>query len=157
MGRGKKKIPYEEGSLRDLYKILVVPLLKAKKTTQDIKDFLEQMFCVDTRIILRYKVRLAFKMPGILCITPLTSVPGLKAPQMTSGQEVWVRNDLVLGKIDLEFWDEETDNTTWYRLTTREFERIQKYLKHWPFKPGKDKELSWEAERNWRLDDDKPK
>lgn len=152
MGRGKKKNPYEEGVLKDLYKIFIIPLARAKKTTQNIKDFLEEIFCVDTRIILRYKVKLAFTMPGLLCLTPLSLVSGLKAPRMVPGQEVWVRNDLVLGKIDVEFWEEETNNTTWYRLTTREFERIQKYLRHWPFKPGKERDLSWEAERNWRMD-----
>ena len=137
--RKRFKLKYlNEGSLRKLWDLFVKYIARSCPWEVNEKDYLNVIFRVDQRTILRYTARKAFKMPGLFCAAPNVLIPGWGYKEIQPGDLMYVRHDVTMPNR----WDVELigNQKRWqlkdqvFRLTTDEWEGIE----------GKLKERKWE-------------
>jgi hypothetical protein len=119
----------ESGSaMKEIGRLYIVPLLKQKPRSMGLQTWLEKMWHVDERTILRYTVEQPFKMPGFLKSTPELLIPGTKRRRMVKvGSDLWVRTDSTRpGVVDVELADQKGPGAgdSWFQLTKSEWERV---------------------------------
>lgn len=131
-------------------------MLRYKSPAQTLVSFLEYVFCIQSRIIIRCLAIDEFEAPGMFLLAPLKPVAGLKKHKIRCGEEVWVRSDNVLERVELEIFSDPTKiNSIVYRLTFDEFDSIKGKLQEIPFCEGQERPHSWDDKKCWRFDGEK--
>lgn len=139
--------PYEQGSIKKIADILLLPLIKAKPKLLDIRDWLEECFAIKTRSIHRYVAKKDFKLIGHFYQCPSKVSVGLGNRDIKMGMEVWVRVDSEnSNRIDVEI-NRNKLGTQIFKLTKLQFLYIKRYLEEWPFRVRKRDRLVWLREQ----------
>lgn len=83
---------YKEGSLAQIARLFIKPILNKMPLDADAKDWLVQMLGINEREVVRYRVRQGFRMPGVRLEQPHVKRPaGVQVPK---GSILWVRTDV---------------------------------------------------------------
>jgi hypothetical protein len=89
----KRPEPLSEGSLADIYRHFLGPLIRYKPNSLSIKDWMEVIFDSSNRDVTRYVCKAAFKMPGLYYAAAGVKVQGIGYRQVEPGTVLWVRMD----------------------------------------------------------------
>lgn len=96
--------PYTQGSYRTIYEKFFGPLIYYKPNAYTIKDWLEALFHLKGRDIIRYVAKRPFEMPGLFYQSALIKTQGLGYRAVPEGTEVFARiDDTTPDNIDVEF------------------------------------------------------
>lgn len=134
MARGKRQTKaLKQGAAKFIYKYFIGPLLYCKPKGMNLYHFLDLIFCVEDRVITRYRAKKTFKMPGLLWQQPNRLIPkGDRTIQ--KGDEVWVRTDKTMpDRIDVEVFAGQGKKNNVFALNRDALEKILPYLKEVPF------------------------
>lgn len=141
----KRPRPYKEGVLKEIYQYFIKPLLYLKPFNVHLQDWLEQVFCVEDRTIVRYRAKRKFKIPGLLWLSTNNLVEGTMNRHVTANTEVWIRKDVTMpDRIDVEIFGGRGEKKQVFILTRSQHDSIVEYLELWPFRKNKRAKYSWE-------------
>lgn len=125
-----RKNPYDEGYLKQIAELFIKPLLMYKPKQLSLKEYLKQLFHVDTRTIHKYRVKRKFKMPGLYLERPGVKIQGIGHRDMKSKMMLWVRRDSTeLDKIHIEFNGGVGNKDQVFELDYREWISIEPYIR----------------------------
>ena len=92
-----------EGHLKELWELFFLPILRRMPRFISPKDWLSNVFCEETRSIVRYEAMRTFKLPGKLLVAPNIPIGGLGYRKITKGTILWIRYDTTMpDKRDIE-------------------------------------------------------
>ena len=92
-GPNPSKHPLNQGSIGEIFRRIIAPLVRYKPADWTLEQFLGELFAVNDRDITRYKVQRQFRMPGLYCEAPLMPVQGIGPREIKRGDIIWVRTD----------------------------------------------------------------
>lgn len=123
MARKPRPDPITQGSLANIYKWFIGPLvLNQKPERQDMREFMEMIFDFKNREIVRYVAKRDFVCPGLLYLAPAMKVQGIGYRDVKAGTELWVRKDARNpDSIDVEFMGGQGGKDLVYQLTLSEW------------------------------------
>ena len=100
----RKKHALEQGSIGQIFKHFIGPLIRYKPHTWDLAKWFEAVFHNDTRAIERFVVVKPFSMPGLKCAAPHVKVQGIGYRKVRRGDILYVRTDSTNpNQIDVEW------------------------------------------------------
>jgi len=118
-----------------IYHDFIWPLRRYKSRHQSYKDWLREVFCVQTRSILQYRVIESFRLPGKLFAAPRIPIAGLGHRDIRKGAMVYVRHDITMpDRYDVEHTCTPGRKAEVFLLTDLEWKSIRKKLKGKRFK-----------------------
>lgn len=129
MARKPRPDPYSQGSLKIIYEHFFGPLIRYKPQDYSIRDWMDVLFDLKNRDVVRYTAKKAFMMPGHFYAAPLMKVQGLGSRDVKPGTELYVRKDAHNPDvIDVEFQGGQGGANQVFALTAPEWGRVQRYL-----------------------------
>lgn len=140
---------FDTESKKKFFDYFVGPILKFKPKQEDPRDWLNLVFCVNSRIIRKFKVKEEFCVPG----NRRMIVDGDPWPREQRGYAVvkkkrilFMRHDRTeKNKFDIEVQIGDNKNYSWFKLTEAEWTLlVLPKLKEIPFKKGYRSYASWE-------------
>lgn len=128
------------------YKYFFSPLVEVKPKDMPIRDWIDFVFCTDTREIGKYRVKQHFLIPGAREVVVPNQSPVLKKFQVVKkGQIIYVRTDSTNPNVvDLEAKVGQTNKYKWFRLTQKEWEYIREKTRKLPWRKGRRSQCFWE-------------
>lgn len=99
------KSAFEEGSVGEIFKLFIRPLLRYKPENISLDMYMDMLFHEDTRTIFRYVVATPFTMPGLLCAAAHVKLQGLGVRAVGADQTVWVRHDSTVPDVTEIEWN----------------------------------------------------
>jgi len=132
--------------LKRIAELFILPLLRYCPKNRSLEDFLEFLFCVDTRTIKRYTVIKPFRMPGSLKINEntLRNFDGVR--EVKKGIEIWVRYDTTRPRIyEMEVVGPKKKSQLFLVGRDKAPLLIHNHLKECPLKAGRIRRLSWDS------------
>lgn len=93
MARRKRPRPMDEGSLREIHRLFIQPLLDKKPERMTEDEWLNHIFHHHTSDIVQYVALKPFKLEGLFLAAPLMPVQGLGYRQVKRGQTLMVKHD----------------------------------------------------------------
>lgn len=91
--RKKRVDPLEEGSLKDIFKLILGPFTVFKPAEMTVSEWFEFLFHTKYRDITRYQVMRPFRMPGLYYTAPTVKVQGIGTRDVPAGAFLFVRTD----------------------------------------------------------------
>lgn len=85
--------PYTQGSLANIDKWFIRPLVVYKPPLTTLSEWYEFLFDFSNRDIVRYVAHKEFLMPGLFYLTPFTKIQGIGHRRVSVGTELYVRKD----------------------------------------------------------------
>lgn len=128
IGRPKSIRPIDEGSMRKIYDLFIVPLL-SNNLFQDGNRFLESIFRVDQRTINHWVATEDFFMPGLYRAAPMVKIQGTGYNKIKAGSGLLSRKDEDDPTIDVEFMAGPGQQDQVFCLETLEWEWVLRYLR----------------------------
>lgn len=121
----------DQGYLKDLYVLLVKPLLKLKPIHATYKEWLNNVFHAQTRVIEEYKVSKSFTMPGCLFVAGDVVIQGTGNRLIPEGAKLWVRHDTTQeDRYDVEVAHHGRQSQI-FKITDMEWIKIKYNLQPW--------------------------
>jgi hypothetical protein len=114
----------EKSALRDIYRMLVQPILDQRPDDYDLNDWLAAIW--GNREIYTVKAKCTFECPGCFMAAPKLPVYGYRNNKIPKDTRVWIRRDNDYTErygIDIE-----TIDGRWFKLTTKQFQEISHYF-----------------------------
>lgn len=130
----------ESEAMHEIARIFLRPLL-ANTDYENAKEYLEELFGVDTRSIKRFKIKSPFEMVGQLYRRAEYPDKGYIRTKASKGHILVRRDERLPHIIEVEFLDRRSDETR-FRIGKKEWKRIQKFLVNAPFKKRKKRNVS---------------
>lgn len=130
--------------LKRIWELFIAPMAAAAPDQDNTKEFLELLFCVDTRDIVSYKVVKDFTMPGLKVEAPGVRIQGIGYRLVTQDKIITVRTDSTnKNAVDVEYFAGRGSAHQLYQLSNSEWEKIKLNLEPLQFldRHFKDKEL----------------
>lgn len=126
-----RKAPWREGSITEIYRIFFRPIIKNHcPDSLTPHEFLEEMFDVDHRDIVRYRAKRNFKMPGLFYVSGNQKVQGIGFRQVKQHAILWLRTDSKNPDfVDIEFMGGVGEMDQVFSLTSSEFNSIAPFIK----------------------------
>jgi hypothetical protein len=93
MSKATRKVPLEQGVMREINELFVAPIARQCPDNMDPRLFLEQMFDVKNRDVVRFVVKRDFKMRGLFFLAPAMPVQGVGYRHIKKGTPIWARFD----------------------------------------------------------------
>jgi hypothetical protein len=120
----KPKIdPIEQGSIQEVYRRFIAPLVKYKPEAMELKDWMEGLFHHKDRDISRYVVTIPFNLPGLYHLSANQKVQGLGSRWLFAGNVLFVRQDLTQPDIvEVEVVGGHGKENRMFSLTLQEWE-----------------------------------
>jgi hypothetical protein len=88
----KRKNPFEEGKMKEMWQRFFIPLLAYKPEDSHLKQWLEdKIFQIHERPIRQYRVKNPFLMPGLFAVIPNEKIQGLGERKVRKGSRLFVR------------------------------------------------------------------
>jgi hypothetical protein len=128
----RKQAPIEQGVLKRIYNLFLLPLIYYKPEDVKIKDWYEDLFHLKSRDITQYVARKPFKMPGLYYEAPLRPVQGVGYRYVQKGQTVLVRKDIRDKTWDVEFFGGPGSKDQVFQLSESEWNSIAASLEEVP-------------------------
>lgn len=130
MPRKKREDPWSQGKLKYIANLFLGPILRMKPASSVLKSFLEQVFSIENREILKYQAKKSIKVPGLYVEVPNKPIEGSGYRRIKRGQKVWVRYDYRLPNIiELEFIGGKYNQSQWFKLNKFEWDSIKEDLR----------------------------
>lgn len=127
MPRKPRPDPYSEGSIRTIYEWFFGPLVRYKPDHFTIKDWLEELFHLRHRDIVRYRTLVPFRMPGHYRESALKKVQGIGYREVGHGDTLYVRFDaLSPNEVDVEILSGVGQKDQVFVLSRAEWESISR-------------------------------
>jgi hypothetical protein len=76
-----------------IWRWFVAPLAQYKPASMDAARWLEALWDVKNREILRFVARDEFRLPGLFCAAPLVRIQGAGRRKIRAGDTLWIRRD----------------------------------------------------------------
>jgi hypothetical protein len=123
----KREVPYSQGVIALIDKWFFRPLIRYKPLHMSLAAFYETiLFDYRNRDIARWRVKKRFKMPGLLCLTPIQKIQGSGFRKAKPGDILWVRQDArTPDVIDVEWLCGKGKQEHWYSLSASEWEWVK--------------------------------
>lgn len=80
-------------NLKHIWEWFFLPLLQYKPENESVDHWLENLWGVQHRDIIKYRARQKFELPGLFCEAPLLRVQGIGKRKVIKGQHLWMRNE----------------------------------------------------------------
>lgn len=128
----KRQSPIKQGIIKQLVELFIFPLFKYKPRNKHLLDFIDEIWCSDTRTIERYMARKDFYMPGSYWKLP-HKLPTYGERKVKAGTTMFIRIDTVLNQIDIEI--QMPPNNEWqvFTVTEEQYDKIKDRLKLLPY------------------------
>lgn len=129
----KQVLLYPE--IKDLYYLIVFPLLKDKPNRSSADAWLEQMWAVDKYPIKKFRAINNIHLPGAIWVYNkgyLTRHKGYGPRHVINGQELLCRFDLPHLTVDIEVLIKSENKHCVFTLSVAEWDQIVKRLKEIP-------------------------
>jgi hypothetical protein len=128
MSRKTKQI-FEEGSIKEIYRLFILPLNQYKPPEYNLQHWHNELFGNDVRTLTPYRVKAPFKMPGLLYERPFIKVQGIGYRDVKEDQELMVRFDLERNnEIDVEYFGGQGQREQVFCLSNEEWSYIRQFL-----------------------------
>jgi hypothetical protein len=128
--RKKSKILRESSAMKNIVEMFIYPLMKSRPSDMKYRDWLNKLFCTNSRIIRRYYATRKFHIPGLYYAAANIVVPKQGQRFIREGSELWVRVDLNQpDRIDVETDTGVGKGSQVFRLTQYEWKSIRGFLK----------------------------
>ena len=141
MPRGRKKRlskrNFRSKIFNQIYHDFIWPLRRYKSKEQTYYNWLREIFCVETRSIVKYRARESFALPGKLFVAGSIPIEGLGYRKVRKGATLYVRHDTTMP----DRFDVETDcaprrKTQVFFLTDYEWTKVKRKLMKRSFRRG---------------------
>lgn len=121
----------DQGYLKDLYLLIIKPLLRLKPKYSSYKDWVNHLLHADTRSIEEYEAIEKFNIPGLLYMAGDVVIQGVGHRVVPLGTRLWVRHDTTQeDRCDVEICVPGR-STQIFRLTDMEWLKIKNNLVPW--------------------------
>lgn len=80
-------------SAKTIWDWFFAPLVQYKPTMESLNSWLDSLWDVKGREIVKYKALRRFKLPGLYCAAPLVRQQGAGNRRIYTGQHLWVRQE----------------------------------------------------------------
>jgi hypothetical protein len=147
----RKRKPLREGFLKEIFEILVEPILILKPKSWHIQDWLDSIFSVKERPISRYVSTESFELIRLKKHDKeLEFKDKVKTYTVRKHASIWIRMDKDQpNRVDIEIWNGNGSTTEFFQISKRQYKEIFKYLEEKPFKYSKRTIYSWESDQNY--------
>lgn len=122
----RRKKPFSQGSISQIYELFFKPLVQFyKPASKSLYEFLEELFDVQHRYITRYRVKVPFRVTGQLYVAGWAKVQGLGDRNVPQDALIWVREDLrEPAYVDVEVVAQGRDDQV-FQVERMEWERLK--------------------------------
>jgi hypothetical protein len=129
MAKKPRPDPYEQGSLKLIYKWFIGPLIIYKPASYSIKEWLEEIFDLKNREIVRYVAKQTFTLPGLYYASAAHKIQGIGERRIRMGDVLWVRFDARNpGFVDVERTKKNDLEEDVFNLTIDEWKWTERHL-----------------------------
>lgn len=126
---GPRPNPYSQGSLQRIADLFVKPLCVSKGKVEDIVEFLQWLFDINNRILIRSKVKREFSVPGVLKENGCIPIQGIGERRVKYNQVVWIRHDHRRPNVyEVETATGVGNKTQVFQLTAQEFRYVKQFI-----------------------------
>ena len=124
----KKKAIKESTFLKSIYELFIMPLIRIKPLGYTPTEWLEDIFCVETRHIRAYTTKAPFKMPGLYYLAGNLPI-SIKGPRkVRKGLTIYARYDTTLDRLDVEAPIGPGRKPAVFNLTKSQWKTVRKNL-----------------------------
>lgn len=141
---------FDTSSKKFFHEAFVLKLLKYKPPNIHYRDYLDLIFCTESREIKRFKVKEEFCMPENrqVYLPEVFPTPSKKYAVIKKGKIIYVRTDKTKPNVvDVEAPIGNSRTYTWFKVRADEFERkVKPCLRAKKWRGMRRKQLSWERQ-----------
>lgn len=122
-----------EGPIKDIYRLFIRPFLYLKPDQVEYKDWLDNLFNVDSRIIKRAVAVEPFEIPGKYHVNASYTSTELGARRVNQNEVLWVRFDVGNPElVEVELNNGPANKSQWFDLDRDQWEFIKSKIKYYP-------------------------
>lgn len=121
--------PWNEGSMKEIYRLFFAKLTYMKPHEMSLQAFHEELFDTKNRDIVMYDVMKPFKMPGLYLVAPNVKIQGIGYRDIPTKTVVYVRTDSRVDTVEVEAFAGPGKRAQVFSLTLNEWDFVQKHLR----------------------------